>query len=231
MKYLNYFCYILIYLFLSSSPACASYTAEENWSIEIDNIDINSGLPTPTTRPKQPIKDNPTETIYLDTNSINHFSLNISNLIIDYGIISPTNSIYRTNNISIYGNITNSIVNAYHNHPLAIPASNTNIPDTSCDNGSCTQVTAAPWENTLTYGFGYRCQNIKGNGCPVDFKTPNYYKQFSDDSKNELPAIIMSNFTNDVLQETQIIYKVNISKTQPEGSYTNTIIYIASPGY
>jgi hypothetical protein len=161
----------------------------------------------------------------------NHtFSLNISNLIIDYGVISPTNSIYRSNNISIYGKINSSTIKLYQDHPLRDSESSQTIPDTTCDNGSCSQVTSAPWENTLTYGFGYRCVNIIGNSCPGDFNN-NYYKQLPDNSQKELPQTIMTNKQNLDNLETQIIYKINTSKTQPEGNYANTITYIASPGY
>ena len=150
---------------------------------------------------------------------------------IDYGILTPTNNIYRTTNLALSNLQNGFIVIASEDHPLAISASDTNIPDTTCDNGSCSDITSALWQDTLTYGFGYHCDNVAGNNCPVDFKLDNYYKQFSDLSTKKIPQIIMSSELPQSNAEAQITYKINTSKSQPNGSYANTITYIASPGY
>ncbi len=219
--------YWIIGLFPSATFAATS--ADDNWSIDIKDIKINSTLPTPMVKPddnsnEKALKENPD----LYTSS---FSFGISNSLIDFGILSPTNPIYRTTNISLSGSLKNFIVLAYEDDPLTAADSKIFIPDTTCDNGSCSDVLPGPWENTLTFGFGYRCNNVTGNACSPDMSTDNFYKNFSDSSKNKLPSIIMSNEVNPQTPESQITYKLNISKTQPPGSYTNTITYIAVPGY
>jgi len=214
----------------SLNLAFSETTGDDNWSVQIDNIDINSNLPTSSTEKKELPTPRPSETPpKIKTEEKTNLSFTVSNSIIDYGILSATNPIYRTTNISVAGNAKSPLVLEYEDRPLNSPSGNI-IPDTTCDNGSCSQFTTALWENTLTYGFGYRCENVSGSNCPLEFAIKNYYKQFSDISRSEEPQIIMFP-NNPQVAESQIIYKVNISKSQPEGSYKNTIDYIAVPGY
>jgi hypothetical protein len=215
--------YCLIGLFIY--PAYAEITTNNNWTIEIKDINIISDTPT-SDKNKQTKKDQP------DPTPSTQLSFNISNDIIDYGPLSPTNQIYRMSNLNISNdNKKGFIVISYENHPPITAGSKSFIPDSTCDNGSCSEVTSALWTNTLTYGFGYRCDNINNNDCPMDFKQSDYYKQFSDNSKNETGQIIMSSNLPGSNHDAQITYKVNISKTQPRGSYNNTITYIAVPKY
>lgn len=206
--------------------AYAEITTNDNWTIEINNVNITSDTPI-SDKDKQTIKDQP-DPLQAPTS----FSFNVTSDIIDYGPLSPTNQIYRTSNLNISNTDKKGfIVLAYENHPLMTTGSNSFIPDSTCDNGSCSEVTNAIWTNTLTYGFGYRCDNVSSNNCSLGFDQNDYYKQFSDNSKNEAAQIIMSGNLTGSNHETQITYKVNISKTQANGSYSNTITYIAVPGY
>jgi hypothetical protein len=234
---------LFIYLFTSlASPVLATEVSNDNWTIQITDINITNPSPL-SNQKKQVINDQPLPGQIIGTNykiksgfegldPLGSFSFSISNTIIDFGILSPTNPIYRTSNLAVSNQSTNGfIVTAQENHPLQVTASNTLIPDSTCDNGSCSEITPALWVNTLTYGFGYHCDNVTGNNCPVDFNQNDYYKQFPDFSKNESPQPIMTSSSAEENHESQITYKVNISKTQTSGSYTNTIAYIASPGF
>lgn len=218
----------LVYLFgYWAVNAYAEITTNDNWTIEIKNVNLTTDKIIKETNKTQ--TTDPIDTPQPST----PISLNVSNNIIDYGPLSPTNQIYRTSNLSITNNNKKGfIVIAYENHPLTTTGSNTFIPDSTCDNGSCSEVTSAIWTNMLTYGFGYRCDNVSSsNDCPIEFNQTDYYKQFSDNSKNEKGQIIMSSNLPSSNHETQITYKVNISKTQPGGSYNNTITYLAIPKY
>lgn len=174
--------------------------------------------------------------------SIIPFSFTLSSVIIDFGTLSPTNPVTRTqtltvDNQSAYG----YAVTAVQNHQLLVPSSGALIPDTTCDAGTCTQTTASEWNSTLTYGFGYRCDSVSviyfgatSNGCvPGDtnfYDNPNYYKQFADASKSENAVAIMSG-TSGRNQEATVTYKVNISSSQVAGLYTNAVTYVATPTY
>lgn len=209
-----------------TTKAYAEITANDNWAIEINDINITTDTPV-NDKKKQPANNTPNP-----LQPSTPFSFSVSTDIIDYGPLSPTNQIYRTSNLLISNaNKKGFMVIAYENHPLITTGSNSFIPDSTCDNGSCSEVTSAIWANTLTYGFGYRCDNVSGNDCPIGFNQIDYYKQFSDNSKNEKGQIIMSNNQPVSNHETQITYKVNISKTQDSGSYNNEITYLAIPKY
>lgn len=160
------------------------------------------------------------------------FRFSISNLFIEFGTISPTTPVTRTNILTVSnGSAYGYQVTAFENHQLLSPSSGQIIPNTTCDAGTCTTTTAAAWTSTLTYGFGYRCDNLSGTDCSSDFATSTFYKQFPDDSAGQSPVAVMTGTNIGRNKQGQITYKVNISGAQPAGLYSNVITYIATPTY
>ena len=168
------------------------------------------------------------------------FSILLSSGLIDFGALSPTNPIIRTvdlttHSLTVYG----YSVLVFENDPLTIipptelnsaSVSKTFIPDTTCDKGECGIQNADEWINTLTYGFGYRCDNVTGTDCDSSFAKTNSYKHFPDLASNDDPTSIMAGIgSND--KAVRISYKVNISGTQTQGNYSNIITYIAVPNF
>lgn len=162
------------------------------------------------------------------------FSFSISNTLIDFGNLSPTNPVTRTTTLTVKNTDAKSFkVTAAENHPLTISSTGATIPDTTCDDGKCTQDKSSKWINTLTYGFGYRCDSSTPTSCVVNdksFSDKTYFKQFSDSSHSESATNIMSGATGKALKAT-IMYKVNISSSQPAGVYGNSVTYLATPSY
>jgi len=162
------------------------------------------------------------------------FSFTISQNLIDFGILTATNPVTRATNLTVNSESAKSFtVIASENKPLT--SSNATIPDTSCDLGNCNSSTAAPWAGTLTYGFGYRCDDVSGTNCASGFLTDlgaaassAYFKPFSISPTNQT---IMSSTKGGRGRKSQISYKVNVSASQPTGTYTNVVTYIASPGF
>lgn len=157
------------------------------------------------------------------------FSFSISSLFIDFGPLAPGTPVTRTNTLTV----TNFSAYGYsvlvrENHPLRVNATGISIPDTTCDSGTCTETTSALWTSVLTYGFGYRCDNLSGTNCVTDFSTANTYKQFASSESAELAQPVMTGTSGKNLQ-SQITYKVNVSSTQAAGEYENQITYIAVP--
>lgn len=152
--------------------------------------------------------------------------------IIDFGTLSPTNPIIRTVNLSVYSlPLYGYSIIAYENHPLkngSEPPAQI-IPDTTCDNGQCNEENAGAWTNTLTYGFGYRCDNLAGNDCGSSFSNPSFYKHFADISNSTAPSVMKGIGSEN--KDIRLSYKVNIPGTQPEGIYSNIITYIAVPNF
>ncbi|MBI4091723.1 MAG: hypothetical protein HY427_00755, partial [Candidatus Levybacteria bacterium] len=89
--------------------------------------------------------------------------------------------------------------------------------------------TAAAWTSPLTYGFGYRCDNVSGSDCSSAFATTNFYKQFASEEAVEPAQVVMSTSNVGRNRQGKITYKINISASQPAGIYQNVIKYIATP--
>lgn len=152
------------------------------------------------------------------------FSFSISNSVIDFGIITPTNPLIRTTELTVNAPSTKGFtVTASEDKPLT--SSSSAIPNTSCDNGDCNDTKASVWLSSLAYGFGYRCDDLQGINCPLDF-VPNSYKAFS----TSLQTVMTSSIGGRGMK-SRITYKVNVSGTQSPGVYTNTVTYIANPGF
>lgn len=158
------------------------------------------------------------------------FSFAISSLFIDFGPLAPGTPVTRTNTLTIKkGSTYKYQVLASENHPLRIEANSIDIPDTTCDDGTCSETTASAWTSVLAYGFGYRCDNITGNDCNSNFATDTSYKQFANTESSETAQSVMQSNGNGKTREAQITYKANISATQQAGEYKNMITFIAVP--
>lgn len=156
------------------------------------------------------------------------FTFTVSPTSLDFGTIDPTYPVSRNNTLTITSPQNAYTVTASEDKPLTASGSAATIPNTTCDNGLCSNTTADLWTNTLTYGFGYRCDNVVGTDCSSGFSNTNYYKQFS---LAPLSAVIMSSNTSVKNSQSTVTYKINISGSQIPGVYTNTITYIASPNF
>ena len=161
------------------------------------------------------------------------FSASLSTDLIDFGVLTPTNPIIRTLDLSIYSLSSYGYsVMTSENHPLQSDpdASGQLIPDTTCDNGECSEQNAQEWINTLSFGFGYRCDNTIGMDCDISFSKPNFYKHFADVSNKQFEQPIMSGIGSKN-KSVKVSYRVNIAGNQPEGIYTNIVDYIAVPNF
>lgn len=159
-------------------------------------------------------------------NSIIPFTFSVSSIFIDFGVISPTSPVTRTNMLTVsFGSAHGYQVTVSQNRNLRTDATGWQIPPTTCDSGTCTTTTAAAWTSSLVYGFGYRCDNLSGTDCNTDFSTSTFYKQFASSPS---AVTVMSSSNTGRNRKGEITYKVNVSGTQPAGLYTNIINYIAT---
>ena len=159
------------------------------------------------------------------------FIFSISDVVVNFGLLTATNPVTRTSTVTISNPLTTGYqVVGYQDHPL-VNATNIPIPDTTCDNGSWSETTSAPWNSSLTYGFGYRCDPISNITCSSTFSEPDTYRKFSNLQKNQSPQTIIIGKKSGRNRKAKITYKVNISGTQMAGIYNNGIIYIAAPTY
>lgn len=184
----------------------------------------------------KPSVNNTKDNIFVGSNykvvSGSKLIFSISQTLIDYGILSPTNPVSRTSLLSVYNNsLFGYSVFAFENHALYNETSNATIPDTTCDTGTCSKQNPALWSNLLTYGFGYRCDKLSSvKICSDDFDRLNYYKQFLNISNSQNPQALMSS-TNLGEAKARITYKVNVSGSQPIGFYNNAITFVATADF
>ncbi len=117
------------------------------------------------------------------------------------------------------------------------------LDDTRCDFASaeCSEVVSAAsttaWATATNNGFGYTCS---GSSCNSAFATATEYNQFSctgsdaqcnPGSGGEAAQTPISTSTPVSADTSRIVYRLSVSGTQPAGSYSNTITYIATPTF
>lgn len=228
------FAYLLICIF--PTQVFADTLSNGNYSVNVGNIDTN---PQPTQRQKQtsqvlgistPKPEFTTGPNYTVNTSNDSLSINTSQNTIDYGILSSTNPVTRISNISFSNSQFGAEILTYENRPLET-VKNDVIQNTSCDDGNCSSFTAAVWTNTLTYGFGYRCDSQDSTLCDQQFANADYFKQYPEDSLDEPAEPLLISSHNSHTNKAVVTDKVNIPGTQKPGAYYNSITYLAVPGF
>lgn len=240
----NYFLLIFLsfnFLFLNLPRASGQTMSNGNYVIKTQGLNVVSGTVSGS---DFKIKTNISELNPVGSTGVNFkvktgfgnaqpvlpFSISLSSDVVNFGTLSPTNPIVRTVNLNVQGPLSGYSVVAIENH-LPLASDGSFIPRTTCDNGMCGVESASEWINTLTYGFGYRCDNTKDADCDDSFKKSNFYRHFPDAGSNtELEQSIMEGIGSNN-KEVRISYKVNVSGTQAKGPYSNTITYIAVPNF
>lgn len=157
------------------------------------------------------------------------FTFTVTPTDLNFGTVDPTSPVSRTNILDVLSTASGYSVTGIENHSLQ-SSSGSLIPDTTCDSGLCTPSFAANWVSNLTYGFGYRCDNVAQTDCSTF--TANTYKPFANAALSQSPQVVMQNTSGSSLEkQSQVTYKVNVSGSQLPGVYTNTITYVASPNF
>jgi hypothetical protein len=243
----NDFVFLILIIYLSTvflltniSNSVAQTMTNGNYILQMGNLNSISGKPTGANYKLSFTSGQTPNNLFSGANykvragfqyiyTLIPFSFSISNTFIDFGIISPTSPVTRTNDLTVSnGSAHGYQVTASQNHNLRANTSGFEIQPTTCDAGTCTTTTAAAWTSSLTYGFGYRCDNVTGTDCDSGFSTSTFYKQFV---ASPSAVSVMSSTNVGRSRKSTITYKVNVSGTQPAGLYTNIINYIAIPTF
>lgn len=226
------------FLFISTTHA-QERVESSNFRIEFPNLNSGAGIPSSSSYRLNTTLGQTGPGEYSSTgyrvkagfqyiNSIIPFSFSISDIQKNFGSLSPQTPITTTSTITVSaGGAGGYSVKASENNPLTTPDNLNAIVDTLCDT-TCSETTAGSWTATNKYGFGF---NMSGDDVPADFTNSNYYRQFADRSNSESEQVIMSSTNVGRSRTATITYKVNISDTQPSGSYKNIITFTAIPSY
>ena len=222
--------FFLIILILAPISANAQSMSNSNYSLNPSLLD-----PYHATMPKSEPSNIYTGDNYVVLENFEEDSkktplnLSISPTFIDYGDLSPANPVIRSSSITLSGTQNGASVLVYQDHNLRNKSSNLQIPDTTCDSGYCSPSLPSIWNNSLTYGFGYRCDNIlTSNSCIADFENPSFYKSFPSLENKDNPRNIIETSTQKA-ENAKITYKINVSRAQSQASYSNKIFLIAIP--
>lgn len=198
--------FILSIFFVLLPPAYGATFSNEDYIIQTNSINIQNNISiTPVPSPAA-IETLPTP-----------FAFTLSDTLLDFGEVSPTNPITRTATIDIsQGGAVGYSLLAVEDHELSSLEESSIIPDTACDSATCTDNLSSVWESLLTFGFGYRIDDER------------VYRRFANRAKGELAQLMR---VGQKVEQLKILHKLNIPATQEEGVYTNTIRFIAVPGF
>ncbi|MBI2029967.1 hypothetical protein HYT02_06115 [Candidatus Gottesmanbacteria bacterium] len=155
------------------------------------------------------------------------FIFSISKTAIPFGKILPQTPVIDSALLTVTNSVGGYSVTAIEDTPLENNDSGY-IPETTCDNNSCSLNNAGVWVSNSSYGFGY---NIRGDDVPATFKQDTYFQPFPSQTESEAAAIIMSSTKPSVDRQGTITFKVNISNQQQPGNYQNIINFTALPKY
>lgn len=231
---LSFLMFILSFVTLTQAESMRN----EKYILESGDFESKAQINSEVAKPKSNYADTPD--VYGGENwearagfpyndSLYPFSFSISNTTVNYGALNPGEPIIRTTILTVSNKSAFGYqIVAQETNELKASESGEIVPDITCDSGTCTETTAAEWISPLTYGFGYRCDDIRGISCSEDFTTRTFYKQFANMEQKEKPQSIMNGF--DILGEAQaeFTYKINISPGKEEEPYQNIIIYVAT---
>jgi hypothetical protein len=243
---LKYWYVLVVLVFISSIlaySASAQTMSNNSYMIQMGNLNSISGEPTGSGYRLSYTAGQTGPGLYSGTNykvragfqyilSIIPFRFSITNNFIDFGIVSPTSPVLRTSTLTVSnGSAFGYQVTASENHNLRDNRTGYEIPQTICNAGNCTTTTAALWDNSLVYGFGYRCDNNSGTDCDSQFLPPTYTNFYRPFAASPSAVAVMSSSNVSRNRQTTITYKLNISGSQAAGLYTNVINYIAAPTF
>jgi hypothetical protein len=243
---------ILVILILSflifnlSFPALAANMSSDNYELQMGNFNMTSGNKS---SPGYKLLDTVGQNAPGQYNSQGYivkagfeyiktlipFSFSISDLSIDFGSLAASNPVTQTNTLTVSsGTGFGYQVTAFEDHPMQIPGTSTQIPDTVCDGGAetCDQITAAVWSSNTAYGFGFNMNSdTHPDDIPADFDDNTHFRQFTDISLAETPQVVMTSPNVGRNKQAVVTYKINVSGGQAAGDYETNITFICTPGY
>lgn len=199
--YKNITIYLLLFFLIFTTKALAINPGAYLFRFTNPQLATSSAQALPQTSPIPPSFQ--FKAGFPNITTITDFNFTISNISLDFGILTPETLIQKTNTLSISALQTHGYsILAYQNHPLQL-ASNITIPNLTASDA---------------YGFGYNLNSADS------------IQVFADQSQNQPPQTIFSSITAAPLTSA-ITYQLKIPSTQAAGDYENTIYFLAIPAY
>lgn len=160
---------------------------------------------------------------------IDTFSFAISKVLVDFGELTVNTHTTDSHTLTITTRGAGGYsVYAYEQNPLRHENTVDEIPDTTCNTGTCTHILAGVWNDQNVPGFGY---NMSGNDIPATFINSSYYKNFADEEQADEMQVVMSSASIANQRQATVTYKVGVDANQEAGRYETAVVYVAVPGY
>lgn len=189
---------LAVFFLICLTGHIASASASESLEYKIQG-EMSKLFPTPESKDTNHYAqfEQSVKTIISNTSGIR---IQTDSDLLEYGPLTPSNPVKRSLKVAFWGN---GKVYIWEDH--ALTSTESAIPDTRCDNGGCDTKHAEVWINPLTYGFGVSFDD------KVYTQVPNYEnKQSPTPIDTSLP----------------LLFKVNISSSQKNDLYTNTLTFL-----
>src|SRR4030043_938565 len=240
--------FILIILIPTRVSAQAKVESP-NYTIQFPNLNSGAGVPTSDNNKINSTIGGTAAGLFSSTgyrvrsgfqyiHTIIPFSFSISDISIDFGTLTVGVGTTQATTLTVKaGGAGGYSVKAKENHPLKNDSQTATIPDTTCDNGNCTQTSAEIWSQSTTYGFGF---NMSGDDIPADFTDSTYFRHFANASIPENAETIMNksqvtwDYPNNLWpweSISTVTFKINVSSSQSGGTFRNIITFTAIPSF
>lgn len=221
-QYITLLLLIVLFGSMSSvSPVFAQSMQNESHNLFLDPIDDIAeneviAKPSPTKEINQPTPKK-TRRVFQEPDPTN-ISIYINTHLLSFGILSPTSPTIREVDVGLTGSTPSQILYLKKDSPFSMNTEAV-IPDTSCDQGGCSEFIASDWNNTLTFGYGYSCTD---EFCDSDFYHSSY-RPFS----NNLVSLYQAQIGIGNKRMLTIPVKINVPGTQENGAYSTSITVLS----
>jgi len=158
---------------------------------------------------------------------------------VPFGTVSSSNAFYTACQLlSISTNASSGyVMTASENQNLL--SGSTTLDDTVCD-ATCSESAGTAWATATNNGLGFWCSEVTNTSCTDAGDSTSEHRQFACTGADAVcdPGAGAETAQN-VMQTTapanndqgRIHYKLSVGATQPAGTYSNTVTYIATPTF
>lgn len=218
-----------IYLFIGFLILIDS-SSVDGYQFEIGNFNFYSSENAPAQKISKRDLNQASSSIYVTAHD-QPIAVILSNNTINYGILSAGEPFLRSHVLRVPKNSISPINFFISQDTSPISITGSQIPDTRCDQGICSELLAASWKSPLTYGIGFRCDTLEESVgiCARDFLDKSNYRQIPNISLKEKPALFFT--TNNNMKDTkfELTYKINVPLSEQEKGYKHELSIVALP--
>jgi hypothetical protein len=147
---------------------------------------------------------------------------------VPFGTISPNTFYQGCQDLIVSTNAGNGYsVTVQESHAMMTANGLFTIPDTTCDNGSCSTATAAPWVTPTNNGFGLTCFNQAGSDCHASFVNGTKFKPLPNVAAGTAFGVSLVQKKTDAT----LVHVGSLSSTFGSNNRAGDLIVVAASGY